>query len=219
MKMPGNHRRLGRIAPAPMLLGLLLLATGCYYMVDTESKKVTLDPRAVAGIEVRLSTSSCRALYSERAILDRCVQELNSLSYRRARRGGIVTDKFAVCYDKAGLPILQLGLGYPLYFEVTLPGSDPFYIQCEPMPTIGRLFTHMLICDALKGLNELAAKSEWSEEDRRIAGLHASAIGLRWPAIRVPPPQDPESLRAALNNLPPATLERLHEYKDEAELH
>jgi hypothetical protein len=176
-------------------------------------QKVSLDPDTIQTVEV-WTMHSDHAVITERTIINRCVSDLNRLSYSPPRRMGAWPSDYVVLKDKAGATRAKYLFSEEPYIRVELPGSRFFCIDHEDMPTIGKCLSYAYAVSYIKDLTALAEKEKWDKDDRWSINHYCGQLRLCWPEAALSDPAEPVDLREQLNHLPEISLSRLDEFLD-----
>lgn len=189
----------------------VLNALGCDFG-GSAPPKVILDPGMVQDIHIE-GAAFPPDVVTDRAIIEKCINEINALEYVAAKRECKGTADIICFRDSAGVPLFEMGIATTYYFELRIPGTRRFRIRDQPIPTIGRLFSYERLRCTVRELQEYASKVNWGERDRvYVASTISLDIERFWPQKAFPAPNGPANLREALNRLPPITLDRLDEF-------
>jgi len=193
---------------------LSVISLGCSLLPPEKPKKVYVDPREVHSLTFQ-GRIRCPWVITDRAIVDRCVQELNCISWKRIPDPGTRTLIRLVCLDSSGTPLLTIGWGAPEDFEVTVPGADSFFVKYEPLPTIAKLLAFNKVADAADRLRCRTVNEPWDTEHAKIVQNWWSDLQKYYkPFGKLPAPTNAEGLERALDSLPPLSLSALDQFAE-----
>jgi len=194
-----------------LLVGLFVVVSGGCRGSAGPVRRVTIDPAKVA---VMIFYPTYRI--TDRATIEKCMTELNSMSYKaRHPKMGVRAPWGLDLRDADGGRIALFGFALNDHFWVEVPGSERCFIEIEPakLPTIQKVITYLEFTDSRKRLQKLAVKKSWSDKDRVQVSINLIGIRYTSPDGEIEPePQTPEDLKRALVAVKEYTLRDLDRF-------